>query len=123
MTESDHIPHQQDLVEQRKLLMARYIAATVEVSEIRKRCLENMARWRSQGSSNLLWDEWEKLLISGTDYEVIYAMTVDNDKCCNNLRRAGPYAGLVSPVIREYVFSRPLTDLPSVEDLIRFKPS
>jgi len=123
MTESDHIPHQQELVRRRGLLMARYIIATIEVSSIRKNCLENIVRWRSQGSNSLLWDDWVRLLIGGTDQKVIYAMTDDTDEWCRNLRRAGPYAGLINPVIREYIFSRQLTDLPTVEDLINFKPS
>jgi hypothetical protein len=123
LTDTNQIRHQQELVRQRGLLMTRYIAATIEVSIIRTTCLENIVRWRSQGSNSLLWDGWMKLLINGTDQEVIYVMTNDTDEWCKNLRRAGPYAGLVMPAIREYIFSKPLTDLPTVQALINFKPS
>lgn len=64
-----------------------------------------------------------RLLIGGTDQKLIYVLTDDTDEWCRNLRRAGPYAGLIDPVIREYIFSRALTDMPSVEVLISLKLS
>lgn len=113
--------HQHELVRQRGLLISRYIAVTIEVSVIRQACLECIVRWRKQGTNSLLWDDWVKLLIGGTDQKLLYVLTDDNDERCKELRRAGPYAGLVSPEIREYIFSRPLVDLPTVQDLIEFK--
>jgi hypothetical protein len=121
MTESIENLHQQELVRRRGLLMTQYIAATIDVSVIRKTCLENIVRWRRQGSNSLLWDDWVKLLIGGTDQKLIYVLTDDTDEWCRDLRRAGPYAGLIDPVIREYIFSRSLTELPTVQDLIKFK--
>lgn len=123
MTESNDNPHQQELVRRRRLLMTQYIAATIEVSVIRKTCLENIVRWRRQGSNSLLWDDWVRLLIGGTDQKLIYVLTDDTDEWCRDLRRAGPYAGLIDPVIREYIFSKPLTALPTLEDLIKISSS
>lgn len=121
MTESNDNLHQQELVRRRGLLMTQYIAATIDVSVIREKCLENIVRWRRQGSNSLLWDDWVKLLIGGTDQKLIYVLTDDTDEWCRDLRRAGPYAGLINPVIREYIFSSDLKNLPTVEDLIKFK--
>jgi len=100
--------------------MTQYIAATIEVSVIRKTCLENIVRWRRQDSNSLLWDDWVKLLIGGTDQKLIYVFTDDTDEWCRDLRRAGPYAGLIDPVIREYIFSKPLNALPTLDELVNF---
>ncbi len=120
MTGLNQIPHQQELVRRRGLLMTQYIAATIEVSVIRKTCLENIVRWRRQDSNSLLWDDWVKLLIGGTDQKLIYVFTDDTDEWCRDLRRAGPYAGLIDPVIREYIFSKPLNALPTLDELVNF---
>jgi len=120
MTESIENLHQQELVRRRGLLMTQYIAATIDVSVIRKTCLENIVRWRRQNSNSLLWDDWVKLLIGGTDQKLIYVLTDDTDEWCRDLRRAGPYAGLIDPVIREYIFSKPLNALPTLEELVNF---
>jgi hypothetical protein len=123
MTESIENLHQQELVRRRGLLMTQYIAATIDVSVIRKTCLENIVCWRSQGTNSILWDEWVKILIGGTDPKLIDALTDDIEENNRNLRRAGPYAGLINPKIREFIFSRPLTDLPTLEDLINYASS
>lgn len=120
MTESNDNPHQQELIRRRGLLMTQYIAATIDVSVIRKTCLENIVRWRRQDSNSLLWDDWVKLLIGGTDQKLIYVLTDDTDEWCRDLRRAGPYAGLIDPAIREYIFSKPLNALPTLEELVNF---
>ncbi len=121
MSESNQTLHPQELARLRGLLMARYIVATIDISIIRRTCLESIIRWRSQGTNSVLWDDWVKLLIGGSDQKLINALTDDTDEWCKNLRRAGPYAALIDPTIREYIFSRPLTDLPTLEDLINFK--
>jgi hypothetical protein len=104
----------------RGLLMARYIVATVDLPIIRQTCLANIVRWRSQGTNSLLWDDWVKILIGGSDQKLINAMTDDIEESNRNLRRAPPYAGLIDQKVREYIFSKPLTDLPTLEDLIHF---
>jgi hypothetical protein len=121
MSESNRTLHPQELARLRGLLMARYIVATVDISTIRQTCLANIVRWRSQGTNSILWDEWVKILIGGTDKKLIDALTDDVDEYNRNLRRAGPYAGLVDPKTREFIFSRQLTDLPSLADLINLK--
>ena len=113
--------YQHELIRQRSLLMTRYIAATVEVSVIRKTCLESIVRWRKQGTNSLLWDDWVKLLIGGSDEQLIKALIDDADEWSRNLRRATPCAGLVNSKIREYIFSRPLTNLPTIQNLIEAK--
>jgi hypothetical protein len=123
MSETHRPIHPQELARLRGLLMARYIVATVDLSTIRQTCLANIVRWRSQGTNSILWDEWVKILIGGSDQKLINALTDDIEENNRNLRRAGPYAGLVKPKIRDYIFSRPLTDLPTLDDLINFKLS
>jgi hypothetical protein len=98
--------------------MTRYVVATVDISTIRQTCLANIVRWRSQGTNSILWDEWVKILIGGTDQKLIDALTDDIEESNRNLRRAGPYAGLINPKVREYIFSKPLNALPTLEELV-----
>ncbi len=123
MSESNQTLHPQELARLRGLLMARYIVATVDISTIRQTCLANIVRWRSQGTNSILWDEWVKILIGGNDEKLINALTDDIDEYNRNLRRAGPYAGLVDSKTREFIFSKPLTDLPTLEDLFNLTKS
>jgi len=121
MCESNQTLHPQELARLRGLLMARYIVATVDISTIRKTCLQSIVLWRSQGMNSVLWDDWVKLLIGGSDQTLINALTDDSDEWCKNLRRAGPYAALIDPTVRAYIFSKPLTDLPTIDELADFK--
>lgn len=116
----DQAQHPQELVHLRSLLIRRYISRTVSVSRIRQESLGNIVRWRSQGSDFKIWDEWVKLMMGGSDQLVIDVLTNDAMWRTWKLHRAPVYAGLISPQIREYIFSRPLTDLPTLEDLKRF---
>lgn len=116
----DPAPHPQELVHLRGLLIRRYIARTVPVSQIRQKCLSNIVRWRSQGSDSKIWDEWVKLMMGGSDQLVIDALTNDTLERWQELHRAPVYVGLISPEVREYIFLRPLNDLPAFEDLQRF---
>lgn len=120
MSNSNKPIHPQELARLRGLLMARYIVATVDISIIRQTCLSNIVRWRSQGTNSALWDEWVKLLIGGNDQKLISALTDDINENNRNLRRAGPYAGLINSKVRDYIFSKPLDDLPTLEDLITY---
>lgn len=122
MIHSDEI-HQQDRVQQRSFLMASYIAATVDVTRIREVSLGNIWRWRSQGKENPIWDEWEQLLSNAQDEVIIQTLMDDTDEYGRRLRRASPYVGILEPCVREYIFSKPLTDLPSLDDLLRFQPN
>jgi hypothetical protein len=118
MSESNRPLHPQELARLRGLLMTRYVVATVDISTIRQTCLANIVRWRSQGTNSILWDEWVKILIGGTDQKLIDALTDDIEESNRNLRRAGPYAGLINPKVREYIFSKPLNALPTLEELV-----
>lgn len=112
--------HQQELVRLRALLVSRYIARTATVTQIRQQCLSNIVRWRSQGSDSILWDEWVKLMIGGKDELVIDAMTNDDVKLWREMHRAPAYFGMLCPEVREYIYSFPVTDLPTIEDISRF---
>lgn len=119
-THMDEQPHPQELVRLRLLLISRYIARTATVTQIRQKCLSNIVRWRSQGSDSMMWDEWVKLMIGGKDELVIDAMTNDSITLWKEMHRAPAYLGMICPEVREYIWSFPVTDLPTLEDLSRF---
>jgi len=56
--------------------------------------------------------------IEGWLQKLIDALTDDIEENNRNLRRAGPYAGLINQKIREYIFSKPLNALPTLEELV-----
>ncbi len=63
------------------------------LEEIRKRSLENIARWESSGVTPLVYKEWAFLLRSGSDHELIAAMVGLSDES-NRLRQSPPYVGM-----------------------------
>ena len=62
--------------------------------DIRERSLENLARWKKQGVWSKAYDEWQALLRSGDDGDLLEAM-LGFDHRANRLRQSMPYAGML----------------------------
>lgn len=67
------------------------------LEEIRKRSLENIARWESNGVTPLVYKEWAFLLRNGSDHELIAAMVGLSDES-NRLRQSPPYVGMLKEI-------------------------
>jgi hypothetical protein len=63
--------------------------------EIRAQSLANLHRWKSQGTWISAYDEWTKILQTGSDGELFNAM-LGRDDNSNRLRQSMPYVGLLS---------------------------
>jgi hypothetical protein len=70
------------------------------VDEIRRRSLENLERWRSNGVWCSAYDEWREILESGED-GALYAAMVGQDQEANRLRQSPPYMGLLPDTVTE----------------------
>jgi hypothetical protein len=78
-----------------KLELAQAVLRAVDMDTLRRRSLANLRRWREHGSWCSAFAEWEKLMESGSDAEVIAAM-VGSDESANRLRQSAPYVGLLA---------------------------
>lgn len=81
-----------------RLAVATLILETFLVEVIRQRSIDNMNRWKSQGTWSFAYDEWMTLLTDGTDADVIEAMTAETDKA-SRLRSVHPYTGLLEQTV------------------------
>ncbi|MBK7016894.1 MAG: hypothetical protein IPH39_15270 [Sulfuritalea sp.] len=84
----------QSLLDSLKLEMAQAVLEEVDMATLRRRSLENLERWRENGSWCSAFAEWQELMASGSDAEVVAAMTV-SDETANRLRQSAPYVGLL----------------------------
>lgn len=90
-------PNQQTVLDAKKLASAKRVVQCCTVDQIRRKSLENLRRWNSNGTWVSAHDEWRLLMEHGTDQEVIAVMT-GTDQRSNRLRQSPPYVGLVEPV-------------------------
>ncbi len=90
-------PNQQTLLDAKKLASAKRVVQCCTVDQIRRKSLENIKRWSSNGTWVSALDEWRLLMERGTDQEVV-AMMTGTDERSNRLRQSPPYVGLVEPV-------------------------
>lgn len=81
-----------------RLAVATLILKTFPVEVIRQRSIDNMNRWKSQGTWSFAYEEWMTLLTDGTDADVIEAMTAETDKA-SRLRSVHPYTGLLEETV------------------------
>lgn len=78
-----------------KLELAQAVLSSVNMAALRRRSLANLKRWRESGSWCTAFAEWEKLMASGSDADVVAAMT-GSDENANRLRQSAPYVGLLT---------------------------
>jgi hypothetical protein len=77
-----------------KLELAKAVLRAVDMATLRRRSLANLERWRENGSWCSAFAEWQELMGSGSDAEVVAAMT-GSDETANRLRQSAPYVGLL----------------------------
>jgi len=77
-----------------KLRLSMAVLDQVEISTVRSVSLANLERWKGQGTWGGTYDEWAILMTSGTDAEIITAMT-SPDENSNRLRQSPPYVGIL----------------------------
>ncbi|QYG02784.1 hypothetical protein [Massilia sp. NP310] len=94
------MPNHHEKLDRLKLLSAMAILKEHDLPTIRKTSLANLDRWVAKGTWVSAFDEWRKLMSTGSDAEVISRMTgLDEDS--NRLRQSPPYAGLIKPETRK----------------------
>jgi hypothetical protein len=74
---------------------AQNVLNSVDMDTLRRHSLANLKRWRQRGSWCSAFAEWERLMTSGNDADVVAAMT-DPDESANRLRQSAPYVGLLA---------------------------
>lgn len=79
-----------------KLMFSTAILERHSIAEIRKKGLENLARWKSQGVWNSGYEEWQKALQAAPDDHITYLMTSTDEEPANRLRQSPPYVGLLT---------------------------
>lgn len=84
----------QDALDVVKHRLSCAILATFSLTEIKRRALENIERWRASGVSGGAYDEWVAIIRSGNDLAMIAAM-VSLDQKSNQLRQSIPYVGML----------------------------
>lgn len=78
-----------------KLDFAQSVLQAVGMDTLRRRSLENLKRWRENGSWCSAFTEWETLMATGSEAEVIATM-IGADENSNRLRQSAPYVGLLA---------------------------
>ncbi|QYG02517.1 hypothetical protein [Massilia sp. NP310] len=108
--------NQHDKIDRFKLLSSKDILAKFELATIRARSLSNLDRWNSNGVWCSAHDEWRTLMQSGSDEEIILAMT-DPGENANRLRQSPPYVGLLSQERRNELIIEAGLSPPSAESM------
>ena len=88
-------PNKHDELDEIKLQLAKFIIMNFSISTIREKGISNLNRWKSQDVWCSAHDEWRALLDTGSDEEIITAMTA-RDQHSNRLRQSPPYVGLLT---------------------------
>lgn len=83
-----------------KLRLAQTVVEKVDLKTIRRRGLDNLARWKQRNVWCSAYDEWRSLLEEGSDDDLVSVMTgLDEDS--NRLRQSPPYVGLLDRTLVE----------------------
>jgi antitoxin component of MazEF toxin-antitoxin module len=83
-----------DRLDELKLRLAAAVAGRFSARQIRAHGLANLHRWRKLGSWVSAYDEWQRVLESGSDGE-LFALMLGRDEHSNQLRQSPPYVGLL----------------------------
>lgn len=79
-----------------KLRVAQAVLEHYSTDEIREVSLKNLAHWKAIGSWCSANDEWQNIMLHGSDDEIIFIMTSEIEEPANRLRQSAPYVGLLS---------------------------
>jgi hypothetical protein len=88
----------QDVLDAIKLRISREVLAAYSVSEIKKRSMENIERWRSNGVTGSAYDEWTSIIQDPDDFKMVDAMTGLSERS-NRLRLSSPYVGILPQAV------------------------
>jgi antitoxin component of MazEF toxin-antitoxin module len=84
----------QDVLDELKRAIAVEVVKRHPPQAIRKRSLDNLARWKKKGVWSKAYDEWHALLGSGDDGELLKVM-LGFDERANRMRQSMPYTGML----------------------------
>lgn len=93
-----------EILDEFKLRLAEATLQCADLPTIRTKSLSNLQRWREKGTWGPAYDEWWTLLVSGSDAEVIAAMT-SPDEDANRMRQSSPYVGIVDQGLRAQLWA------------------
>jgi antitoxin component of MazEF toxin-antitoxin module len=84
----------QGALDELKRNLAAAVTARCSAHEIRAHSLANLHRWKQNDAWVSAYDEWQRLLESGSDGE-LFATMLGRDEHANRLRQSPPYVGLL----------------------------
>lgn len=84
----------QEQLDRLKHLIACELVAQFSIDEIRVRSLENLDRWETSGLTGQVYDEWRRIMKTGSDRQVLSAMIGTSEES-NRLRQSPPYVGML----------------------------
>jgi len=94
-----------EVLDEKKWFTCKVILERYDLATIRAKSLENLARWKAQGSWRSAYSEWEEILRYSSDDYVRYIMTSLDEEPCNRLRQSGPYVGLIYTEERNQLYA------------------
>jgi len=77
-----------------KLRLALELVKLFDLSTIRQKSLENLARWEKNDVWCSAFDEWRQVLQKGSNQQLVAVLTGQDQKA-NRLRQSSPYTGLL----------------------------
>jgi hypothetical protein len=84
----------QEALDELKRRLAAAVTARFSAHEIRARSFANLHCWRLGGAWIPAYEEWLRILESGSDGE-LFATMLGRDERSNRLRQSPPYVGLL----------------------------
>lgn len=84
-----------------KLRIARAVLKHHSIDEIRRKSLENLARWKAKKTWNPGYAQWEQIMLHASDDDIRNIMSSDIEEPSNRLRQSSPYVGLLDKKIVE----------------------
>ncbi|MBK4735905.1 hypothetical protein [Noviherbaspirillum pedocola] len=84
--------------------IASAVLARHTLSQIRIKSLTNLDRWKEKGSWCAEYDEWETIIVNGSEEDLIAAMTDDQHRYVH-LRRFAPYRGILDERLRQAIWN------------------
>lgn len=91
-------------IDEFKRRLAKAVLAQADLPAIRQRSLANLDRWTANGVWCSAFDEWRTIMTTGSDAEVIAAMT-GTDQNANRLRQSAPYSGFLDDEARSHLWA------------------
>lgn len=93
-----------EILDEFKLRLAEATLRCADLQTIRTKSLSNLQRWKEKGTWGPAYDEWWKLMVIGSDAEVMAAMT-SPDEDANRMRQSPPYVGIVDQDVRARIWA------------------